>query len=248
MNSKNKVIIFLCGFFVTTQSEAALACGGEKCCFLEKDPYQTCPAPYASAVYTRMSAGLSVLPKLTMGYENGTQVLQSETVFDNGYDADIGVGYRFMSNFRAELAAGHIYNLVSRNSSNSIENTIYGGHVSVYTAFFNLYYDFNFHSKFTPYLGGGVGYLNRSYQWQLNNGSPENDYTTSYASPAAQAIAGVAYAVTKKFSVTLDYRYMGTPTDGMTISNQAGGTAAAAGRYQLNYLSNLVNLGVSYQF
>ena len=93
-----------------------------------------------------------------------------------------------------------------------------------------------------------MGYLNRNYQWQLNNGSPENDYTTSYASAAAQVIAGVSYAVTKKFSVTLDCRYMGTPTDGMTISNQAEGTAAAAGRYQLNYLSTLANLGVSYQF
>lgn len=83
------------------------------------------------------------------------------------------------------------------------------GHFKNWTGLLNLYYDFNTHSKFTPYLSGGLGLSHVSGQL-ADTGSgtsfSEEDYGFTW-----QAGAGLKYRASDKTAYTLGYRYIDTP-------------------------------------
>lgn len=84
-----------------------------------------------------------------------------------------------------------------------------GGDMKSWTGLLNVYYDFNTHSKFTPYLSGGVGFSRVSGALSGVGGSPsfmEEEYGFTW-----QAGAGLKYRASDKTSYTLGYRYMDTP-------------------------------------
>ena len=84
--------------------------------------------------------------------------------------------------------------------------------LSVYSAMLNLYYDFNTGTKFTPYVGAGLGYAYLKNKTKvtgpagsgayINQGSSEGDHNIAY-----NISAGVSYALNDKVSFDAGYRY-----------------------------------------
>ncbi len=78
--------------------------------------------------------------------------------------------------------------------------------LSVYSTMLNVYYDIDTGTKFTPYVGGGIGYAhlkNKSKVTGVDNQSSsesENNFAWNLG-------AGVSYAVNDKVSIDAGYRY-----------------------------------------
>lgn len=100
----------------------------------------------------------------------------------------------------------------------------------------NLYYDFEFGSRFVPYVGGGAGVSFNTWKFKVLG------FQETYESPlfAYQGIAGISYYATPNLSANLEYRYFGT-TDGSStfrgVRIEAGETA-----------NHSIMLGVRYTF
>ena len=71
--------------------------------------------------------------------------------------------------------------------------------------FLNAYYDIDTRTKFTPYVGGGIGYAKIEGSMSMPGMNISEDDTNF----AWQLGAGVAYAVNKNISVDFGYRYTG---------------------------------------
>lgn len=74
------------------------------------------------------------------------------------------------------------------------------GDIHMFGPFANVFYDWHNDSIFTPYIGGGLGYV------KINQAS-RSDYKLAY-----QAMAGVAMELTEKLSLFGGYRYVETRT------------------------------------
>ncbi len=101
--------------------------------------------------------------------------------------------------------------------------------VNVQTLLFNVYYDFRNSTKFTPYVGAGIGLaFSQSYATTdafLSNGTPVVHYSGSGYSTnfAWQVGAGVSYAISDNVSADLGYRYLGLNFDNDDISSSHSG-------------------------
>lgn len=76
---------------------------------------------------------------------------------------------------------------------------------SVYSFMANIYYDFDTKTKFTPYIGGGLGYAHVKTKVSL----PDNgiSQSSSDGNLAWQLGAGVSYTLTDNISIDAGYRY-----------------------------------------
>ena len=130
--------------------------------------------------------------------------IDADTDFDDGLAGVGAVGYGFGNGLRAEIELGY------RDSDVDSVNGLAGsGDVSALSAMGNVIYDFETGSRFTPYLGFGVG----GAQVDVDGAAPFgggniNDDDTVFA---YQGIAGVSYDITERFKLTLDYRYFAAP-------------------------------------
>ena len=72
---------------------------------------------------------------------------------------------------------------------------------------FNAYYDFDTHTAFTPYFGGGLGFarIKGSLNWDEY---PEDSGSEKHTNFAWQLGAGVAYNINEHVALDLGYRYM----------------------------------------
>ena len=77
------------------------------------------------------------------------------------------------------------------------------------TVFFNGYYDFTNTSKFTPFVGGGIGFSmnNTKTNGSLTNGTLPAEGTINKTDFAWNVGGGVAYALTEHISLDVTYRY-----------------------------------------
>ncbi len=90
------------------------------------------------------------------------------------------------------------------------------------TYMLNAYYDIDTGTKFTPYVGAGIGIAHIKAQGNVDfNGERVSDFSKSKNNFAWQIGAGAAYAVTDNVSVDLGYRY--------TDAGNVKGTASFTG-------------------
>jgi outer membrane protein OmpA-like peptidoglycan-associated protein len=99
-------------------------------------------------------------------------------------------------------------------------------------------YDFMPNSRWTPYLGVGIGAANDTVSNVTLLGVTSNSANTWQF--AYQGIAGVKFAATPQVSLALDFRYFGTTTPSYGI---AGGTLNNIG-----YNTENVMLSIAYHF
>ncbi len=151
-----------------------------------------------------------------------------------------GIGYYFTQNFRADLTFDH-RTKAGTNGTRIMDMTNNGPDLKSQALLANIYYDFNPSSRFSPYLGGGIGLAFN----ELNiRGSASNftdpatgitvsqyaldDHTTEFA---AMAAVGVNIALKENLFLDIGYRYNYLGESKMTYSRTetvpgVGGAAA----------------------
>lgn len=137
-----------------------------------------------------------------VGANAGVSLLSDVDAASFNFDFNPGIfvagsaGYKFENNIRAEAEIGY-----RRNSIDNVNGRSLNGKLQGLSFMANGYYDFDTNTKWTPYLGAGIGatYFNIS-----SSGSSADDIAFSY-----QAIAGVGYDLTEETTLSVEYRYFG---------------------------------------
>lgn len=137
--------------------------------------------------------------------------------YDTGFTGGAAVGKKF-GNYRAELEG--IY------EESDVDVSGLDGKTEFYGAMANGYYDFANTTRFTPYVGAGIGYGKVRYSSDTAGVDSTSEDTLAY-----QGIAGVGYELNPCWTLTGEYRYVGT-------------TKAADTRYQ----SHSALAGLRYTF
>ncbi|MEM1281373.1 MAG: outer membrane beta-barrel protein [Cyanobacteria bacterium P01_H01_bin.152] len=130
---------------------------------------------------------------------------------DTGFGINAAVGYRF-DNIRAEFEVGYNNNSVDSVSVNDIETSV-DGDIDNWKFLLNGYYDIPTNSRFSPYVGGGVGLAIVSAN-DVSATVPilgDVDIDDSSTSFLFQFKAGVGYDITDALNTFLGYRLMGIP-------------------------------------
>ncbi len=133
-----------------------------------------------------------------------------------GFSGDVGVGYDFGA-LRTEITYG--YSRASLNAvgaANPIGLGVFGivpftnnvsGIINKNDVLWSLYYDFENNSRWTPYIGGGIGYTNLSTPSFSLNGFPTNSVNKGLF--GWQAKVGVSYAMSYNSDIYLEGVYQG---------------------------------------
>lgn len=127
-----------------------------------------------------------------------------------GFSAEVGVGYDF-GNIRAEIT--YAYDGSSLASyTDQVETYQYnGGAASKNSVFASSYWDINLKSRWTPYIGGGVGYsslaVTPSGNSQTGPGAYPGYRTSSFA---YQAKLGISYRLNRRTDTFIEGSYRGT--------------------------------------
>jgi opacity protein-like surface antigen len=130
--------------------------------------------------------------------------------FAGGFSAEAGIGYDF-GTVRTELTYNHESStLLSRTDSDDpSEITNYtSGQMGVSGVLLSAYWDINTSSRWTPYIGGGVG-----YGWVSHSAySDEGGWSSGAYGASAfawQAKAGLSYSLTPKGDLFAEFIYRG---------------------------------------
>ncbi len=103
----------------------------------------------------------------------------------------------------------------------------------------NMLYDFDFGSKVTPYIGAGAGVAHIQLH-NLTAGGPIAG-STSDSVFALQGIVGLAYEISRKVNLTLDYRYLFGSTD-------AKFTDSLGRNFEAGYGNHAIMAGLTFRF
>lgn len=148
---------------------------------------------------------------------------------DTGWAVMPSIGYRYGNGVRTELELGY-----RSNDVGSLSGVAGGtGELKAKSVMLNLLYDFNIGSKFSPYIGGGVGYAQVDYDGVAPVGAGRiNDDDNVFA---YQGIAGVSYWLNNSVELAAEYRYFATQdpdfrtSAGVPVEGEYNGHAALIG-------------------
>lgn len=197
--------------------------------------------------------------------ESSTTGINWNYEVNNGWAAFARLGYRFNPNWRVELEGGYrsgdvgTVRRVNNNAPSGLCNITPAtggcfspeGDIESVTLMANVIYDFGGeYWGIRPFVGLGVG-VNRVNtdligtlrQPVRNTTFVADDSSTKFA---AQAIAGLAYAIGDRANIDLTYRYL---TGDMEFASVTSTTASALGTWEGDYdQSHTVTLGLRYAF
>ena len=182
---------------------------------------------------------------------------------NDGWAAFARLGYRFNPNWRVELEGGYrsgdigTVRAVSGTqgvcSFSPATGPCYSpeGDLESATLMANVIYDFGFeYWGLRPFvgLGAGANYVNTDFAGRMR-ATPGVSFVADDSSTkfAAQAIAGVAFAVGERANIDLTYRYLTSDLEFDSVT--AGAGAPAFGTFDGDYdESHTVTLGLRYSF
>lgn len=168
----------------------------------------------------------------------------SDASFDAGMVVGGAAGYYFTDNISAELAWDYRSNSLDR--ANFSDGTNFNdGDFASNIFFVNGYYHLDpiMNSKFRPYVGAGLGYV-QEIDIDLKNAT--SGVETSYSQDgeiAYQLIAGTSYGLTDNWDLTADVRYM--RADSINLKRETGGTAELS---KVDYDPLSLTVGAVYKF
>lgn len=172
--------------------------------------------------YVLGGAGLSLLSNAaTRGSVNATHE------FDPGWMGLGAIGHAFENGFRLEGELGFRRNNVDNGPGSAQAWTVMG----------NALYDFRTGSRFTPYVGVGIGGARLRFD-NVSAGATSIDDSDTVL--AYQGLAGITYRLDSNIRLDLGYRYLGT--DKPSFRTRAGGSAES------EYDDHAIVLGLRYRF
>jgi outer membrane protein OmpA-like peptidoglycan-associated protein len=158
-----------------------------------------------------------------------------------GFAGGVNGGFEFQSGLRLEGEV--VYRRHDEKSATSAGVTApTHGSLDNLAIMGNAFYDFNNVTRFTPYVGAGVGGARLHLDDFNATGSPgslsADDWRLAY-----QGIAGVRYTIDPHWSASLDYRYFAT-----TDPKFSGTVLGTPSSLKTDYRTHNVMLGVAYHF
>ncbi|WP_339431099.1 outer membrane protein [Pseudomonas sp. EA_65y_Pfl2_P78] len=167
--------------------------------------------------YISVMGGLNWVAPQNLNQNNLDFVeMQFNHPLNSGYATGLALGWRFPVGLRPEVELSY-----RKNTLTQFNNRVYEGGGSipgkgkeeVTSLMANLWYDFlNLPApfrRFTPYMGGGLGYSTVSISGLeaggVHFGNTHRDNVSAY-----QLGAGVSFELTDQWSTSLDYRYLKT--------------------------------------
>ena len=152
----------------------------------------------------------------TLGLASANDSDVSAPGYSGSFEADLGaslsgiVGYSFENNLRIEGELVSQANELDQSSEYGRKYTL-SGDVSSVALMANAYYDFNNKSRFTPFIGAGIGLATVSLN-DLHYVGYSHDYDIDDSDTvfAYQFSAGVGFEITERITLDLKYRYFAT--------------------------------------
>lgn len=134
---------------------------------------------------------------------------------DPGYGVNMGLGYGFDNNWRAELELNYRRANYKRATAGALTDADSDGSFRQTAVFANLYYDFQqvesgIFAGITPYVGGGVGWAHIKWdKVQTFNAVERVGHDSSDNAAAAQVMLGFSYDVpgAEGLSITTELRH-----------------------------------------
>lgn len=126
-----------------------------------------------------------------------------EMSFDNGFATTGAIGQTIGSAARVEIELGYRANNINKVSLDGPGTATVKGDISTYSLLGNAFYDFATGSRFTPFIGAGIGLAN--IEADIDLAGREDDNVFAY-----QLAAGGSMAVGENLNIDLQYRYFGT--------------------------------------
>jgi opacity protein-like surface antigen len=202
--------------------------------------------PQAKGWYWTLGAGASAPQNRTtrvgVGPENNTNDFDVpvDVTYGGGFALDTGIGYDFGA-IRTELTYGYsapsVESIVSRDLSRSFSA---GGKVNKNDIMLSAYWDVLTFSRFTPYIGGGIGYTDLSTVRgsSFDTGSYYNPRYHDKGLFGWQAKVGVSYALAYKWDVYAEGTFSGTGNpqfEGVNFSSYKVFGAKLGFRYRFSH-------------
>ena len=174
----------------------------------------------AEGLYASIGGGISYLQDADN--TNFLPTVDVESSYDRGWVLSGAVGYALPTGFRLELEVAYrrfALDKLKINDDGGLGVALGGGplngvtaaadgHETALSLMANIWYDIPTGTRFTPYVGGGVGAARVALE-EVGVGGIEivdgHDTVVGF-----QAGFGLAYAVAPNVSVTVDYRFFGT--------------------------------------
>ncbi|HEX9205715.1 MAG TPA: outer membrane beta-barrel protein [Candidatus Deferrimicrobiaceae bacterium] len=172
---------------------------------------------FAAGGYVGLEGGAVWLPDLKISGPGGSGELSTDT----GYSIGAVGGYNF-GTYRLEGEFSWRSNDNKEVSAFGLSAPA-GGETTAWALMVNGYYDFRMVSpKVYPYLGAGIGgaSVSENLEDPTVGGQKvidDDDFVFAY-----QFIAGIAFDVSKEFTMALDYRYFATTDPSFEVIGTGG--------------------------
>ncbi len=182
-----------------------------------KDGYVPMAAPSSpSSWYVRGDLGHARFDRPTI--VEGDRFEITDPNIDDQWSGGLGVGYYFSRSVRADLTWDHrfetdVTGTIASGTVNYPGNQRFGLKSDVFLA--NLYYDFDNRSRFTPYIGMGIGFtVNKTTGGTVVDTCAVPCYTdgriagASHNHVAGALMTGFSYNVRDRLHVDAGYRFL----------------------------------------
>jgi opacity protein-like surface antigen len=156
--------------------------------------------------------------------------------FGSGIGFGAALGQRYSNGWAAELALDERGNFLERIGGVAVDGNIFSEAV-----FLNGYYRFPARGAVRPFVGGGLGYV-IGMDIDVERDGTEQEYLRR-GGLALQAIAGVEYSLSSRWSLSGDVRWSRIGSG--TFKATTEGTALSG---KPKYQPVSLNLGVGFQF
>ena len=155
--------------------------------------------------YVGTELGGTVVPNIDLG--SGVQLDTNP-----GIRFDVPLGYRVNEWFSLEFAPGFMWNSLNSFKVDSGESISTGGSLWQVPLLVNFILTIPTNSKWEPFLGGGVGGLYASANFDEYAGISIPERSLSSWALGYSALAGLNYHLTKDISFGFNYKFTGTGT------------------------------------
>jgi len=197
--------------------------------------------------YVSVFAG-AALPHAVRGdYTNAATTTGADIPVGAGYILGAAIGTDLMPNLRGELELSYASHgvtgtYITRFPNGSTSTATDAGSFNTLYLLGNIWYDFDTSSKFTPYVGGGLGAALMMPNVSFPNYPGSPSFSTSSGAVAGQLGAGVKFQIADNMSLDLGYRIKGVFGGGLTQTNYPNNLK------NVSYFDQSVQIGLTVGF
>lgn len=180
---------------------------------------------------------------VAVGSQSGT------AAFNPGFRGDLTLGYNFNQHWAAEFDTGVLWSSIDKFNGISLDSLPYAARWSLdtYTVPFlaNVIYKLPLKGPWSAYVEAGAGGAANILTYTANTYDP-GDCKFGFA---YQAEAGLQYALTKNFSIGINYKFLGTANPAWQFNVAVAGNPPAVYRFKENgFYTHSIGINLTWTF